>query len=143
MMPTGTVSPPRRLAAAIEVGGHQAARLAVLGVGPLRHRGRGLVPQEGVEKLLGPGRHLKQVNVFLLDEPLLTGMSHPGQERVEEPADVEQADGLPVDAQLRPGEDLEQLVQRPEAARQRHEGVAAVGHQRFTLVYSSRRGRFP
>jgi hypothetical protein len=55
----------------------------------------------------------------------------PGQQRVEEPADVEHADGPGVDARLAPTSDLEQLVGRAEAARQRREAVRQVRHQRL------------
>ena len=38
-------------------------------------------------------------------------------------------------AELRPGQDLEQLLERPDAARQRDEAVRQLGHQRLALVH--------
>ena len=43
--------------------------------------------------------------------------------------------GLACNPELRPGEDLEQLVGRPEAAGQGDEGVGAVGHDGLALVH--------
>ena len=42
---------------------------------------------------------------------------------------------LPVAAELRPGELLDQLLQRADAAGQRHEGVRHVEHLLFALVH--------
>ena len=50
-------------------------------------------------------------------------------------AHVEQAARLGVQAELGPGRDLEELLERPEAAGQRHERVRQLGHLRLALVH--------
>ena len=47
-------------------------------------------------------------------------------------------DRLLVAAELRPGELLDQFLQRPDAAGQRHEGVGALEHDAFALVHVAR-----
>ena len=42
---------------------------------------------------------------------------------------------MPVEAELAPGEQLEQLVERAGAAGQRDHGVRELGHQRLALVH--------
>ena len=49
--------------------------------------------------------------------------------------DVEQAAGLLVQAELRPGEDLAELLERAEAAGQRDEAVREIGHALLALVH--------
>ena len=58
-----------------------------------------------------------------------------GEHVVEEAGDVEDADGLRVQAQLEPGVGLEQLLQCADAAGQDDEAVAEVGHQLLALVH--------
>ena len=60
-----------------------------------------------------------------------------GEERGPEAADVEERDRLGVDAELRPGDDLEELVGRPMAAGERDESVGQVGHERLALVHGA------
>jgi len=67
-----------------------------------------------------------------------------GDGRVEEgkePApvvpDVEEADRLGVQAELRPRQDLTQLVERAHAAGQHQEGVGERGHERLALVHAA------
>ena len=50
-------------------------------------------------------------------------------------AHVEQAERLGVQPELRPGVDLEQLLERADPARQRDEAVRELGHQRLALVH--------
>ena len=52
-----------------------------------------------------------------------------GAERIPEALDVQDQDRLLVPAELRPGELLDQFLQRADAAGQRHEGVGAVEHR--------------
>jgi hypothetical protein len=59
----------------------------------------------------------------------------PRAQRREEAAHVEHAARLVVDAELRPGEHLEELVHRPVAAGQHDKGVRRVGHGRLALVH--------
>jgi hypothetical protein len=56
-------------------------------------------------------------------EPLGRQAVHGRQQRAEVIGHVQQADRLGVDAELRPRQDLEQLVQRPVPAGQGGEGV--------------------
>ena len=56
-------------------------------------------------------------------------------QRVEVAVHVEDRARFGVNAQLRPGEHLEELVQRAVAARQHDERVRRVGHRRLPLVH--------
>ena len=56
-------------------------------------------------------------------------------QRVPEAVDVGDQDRLLVAAELRPGELLDQLLERTDAARQRHEGVRSLEHDAFSLVH--------
>jgi hypothetical protein len=56
-------------------------------------------------------------------------------QRSEEPGHVEDAARLVVNAELRPGENFEEFVQRPVAAGQHDESVRRVGHRRLALVH--------
>jgi hypothetical protein len=42
-----------------------------------------------------------------------------------------------VDAELAPGHDLEELVERADAARERDEAVGQLGHERLAGVHGS------
>ena len=55
--------------------------------------------------------------------------------RGEEPVDVEECRRLLVQAELSPGERLEELLQRARAARHRDECVREVGHPRLALMH--------
>ena len=50
------------------------------------------------------------------------------EQRLPEAVDVDEHDGLVVEAEEPAGDLLEQLLERAEAARQGHEGVGAAGH---------------
>ncbi len=56
-------------------------------------------------------------------------------QRVPEAFDVDDHDRLLVAAELRPGQLLDQLLQRADAARQRHEGVGPLEHHALALVH--------
>ena len=43
--------------------------------------------------------------------------------------------GLGMQPELRPGDDLDQFVERAHAARQADEGIRHVGHERLALVH--------
>src|SRR4051794_5692469 len=62
-------------------------------------------------------------------------MVEEAREPVVVAAHVEQPERLGVQAELIPGVDLEQLLERPHAAGQRHERVRELGHQRLALVH--------
>ena len=61
-------------------------------------------------------------------------VEHRDQRRVEA-VDVEERAGLVADAELAPGQHLEHLVQRAEAAGQGDETVGQVEHARLALVH--------
>jgi hypothetical protein len=50
---------------------------------------------------------------------------------------VEDDDGLVVERELLPGDDLEEFVERPEAARQDGEGVRHLEHELLALVHAA------
>ena len=57
------------------------------------------------------------------------------REAVVEAAHVQQPAGLAVHPELRPGDDLEELLEGAQPAGQREEAVGQVGHQRLALVH--------
>jgi hypothetical protein len=59
-----------------------------------------------------------------------------GKQPVVEAGDVQDADRLAVQPELRPGDHLEQLLERAEAAREGDHGVRQLGHQRLPLVHA-------
>ena len=73
------------------------------------------------------------------DEALGDGAIEEGLERREVAADVEQADRLGVELELRPRQHLGQLLERAEAARQGDERVGERGHLRPSARGASRR----
>ena len=70
-------------------------------------------------------------------EALLHGVVEEGDERLVVARDVQQPQRLGVDAELRPGVDLEELLERADAAGQRDEGVGELGHERLALVHGA------
>ena len=68
-------------------------------------------------------------------ESFANAMVEPGEQRVEEAGDVEQADGPGVQAELCPAEHLEELVGGTKTAGQGHKAVGQIGHERFALVH--------
>ena len=60
------------------------------------------------------------------------------QQRVPESPDVGDHDGLAMAAELGPGDLLDQLLERADAARQRHEAVGALEHDALALVHVAR-----
>jgi len=75
--------------------------------------------------------------VLRLQEPLFDLVIEQRQQRLEVAPRVEHTDRFGVDAQLRPGQDLEQFLQRAHAAGQGHETVGQVGHQRLAVVHAA------
>lgn len=68
-------------------------------------------------------------------ETFLDGVGNEREQWREVRANVEQANGLGVDANLRPSDDLEQLVEGAEAAGQSNESVGKLGHHRLAFVH--------
>jgi len=68
------------------------------------------------------------------DEPLGDRHVEPREEQAPVVADIEQADRLAVELELRPRHDLGQLFERPEPTGQRDERIGEVGHLRLALV---------
>ena len=66
-----------------------------------------------------------EVTVHLGHEALGRGAVDKREQVVEVAADVDEADRLGVDSELRPGNRLEQLVEGPETSGKRNEGVGA------------------
>jgi len=75
--------------------------------------------------------------VRLRNEPLADRVIQERIQGVVVPRHVQNAAGLRVQAELRPGDYLEELLQRAEAAGERHEGVGHVGHLRLPLVHGA------
>ena len=90
---------------------------------------------EAVEQLVRVGGDEQQLAVLLADEALRDRTVAKGEERLEVAADLEEADGLAVQAELRPGHHLEEFFQRAEAARQCQEAIAQFGHAGLPFVH--------
>src|SRR5437870_461940 len=75
--------------------------------------------------------------MFRFDEAVEDGLVEPGEERVKEPVDIQEADRFLMIMKLGPSENLEQLVGGSEAAWQGGKTVGQVGHQGLTLVHSA------
>ena len=69
------------------------------------------------------------------DEALLAHPIEQHQQRVPEPIDIGEHDRLLMLLELRPGELLDELLERAEAARQRHESIGAHEHQVLSLMH--------
>src|SRR5207302_38798 len=77
----------------------------------------------------------EQRGVFRPHEALPDGVAEHPLEPVPVALDVEHADGLPVDPELRPRQDLERLFEGAEAAGKRDEPVGEPGHRRLPFVH--------
>ncbi|KAJ1684399.1 hypothetical protein LUZ63_020154 [Rhynchospora breviuscula] len=77
----------------------------------------------------------QHVGVVAGEEPGGDRVVEERHQRVPVARDVEQPDRLVVDAQLQPGERLEQLLERSRAAGQHHEAVGLVHHPQLALVH--------
>ena len=76
------------------------------------------------------------------DEGELAHVVEQRAERIPEAADIGDQDRLLVTAELRPGELLDQFLQRADAARQGHEGVGALEHDALSLMHVARDDQF-
>lgn len=70
-----------------------------------------------------------------MKEALGGGAVAEGEKRVEVAFHVEQGHRLPVEAELRPGEGLKELVECAEAAGQSEEGVSEFVHEGLAVVH--------
>ena len=61
-----------------------------------------------------------------------------GAQRIPKALHVENKDGLVVPAELSPGELLDQLLKRPDAAGQRNESVCSLEHDALSLMHVAR-----
>ena len=95
---------------------------------------RGLPGLEAFQQALEIVVDEQQVTMADRDESLDRGVVEVSDERPEEAPHVERTDRLPVELELRPGQDLRELLQRPETAGQGHEGVGELGHHGLPLV---------
>src|SRR5207244_5933049 len=70
-----------------------------------------------------------------LDESLGDAAIELRNQRVVEAADIQQTARLAMDAELRPGDDLAEFLERPEAAGHRDERIRERGHRRLAFVH--------
>jgi len=70
-----------------------------------------------------------------MDEAFRAHVVEEFEHRVPEAVDVGEDDRLAMVAELRPGHDLDDLLDRSDAARQRHKGVRFLEHPVFPLVH--------
>jgi len=108
---------------------------------PAPHIGR-VVGHKSIDQARRLLVHHQHVQVLGLQEALRDRMLQVGQQGVKIAADIEQAAGLVVYAQLSPRPDLERLVQRPRSARESDESVRQISHQRLTLVHGFDKAQF-
>lgn len=70
-----------------------------------------------------------------MKEPIADGASEEAEQVIEIAFRIEQRDGLAVEAELRPGESLEQLIERAEASGQGEEGIGEFAHEGLAVVH--------
>lgn len=80
--------------------------------------------------------------VFLVEKTLLGHVVEESDEPVEVAVEVEEADGMAVQAELGPGEDFAEFIEGPEAAGQSHEAIGPVGHDGFALMHGLHHDEF-
>jgi protein-tyrosine phosphatase len=85
-------------------------------------------------RLVGPGNPSRDRSV---DEPVPDRVGHQVHQGIPIPVDVKEAARDPVQAQLRPGQRLDQFIQRPQTARQGHYGIGQVEHGGLAIVHRS------
>jgi hypothetical protein len=78
---------------------------------------------------------MQQPSMLRAHEPIGYRAIQPSQERIKEAGDIQQTNRFGVEAQLTPGDYLEELVRTADAAGQSGESGGALGHQRFTLMH--------
>ena len=63
------------------------------------------------------------------------------EERLVEPANIKQPDGLEVQAELQPSKNLDHLFESADAPRQRYEGIRKLSHAMLALVHGLNRNK--
>ena len=79
--------------------------------------------------------HVQQIGLRRGHESLLAAVHQEAQQPVVVAIDIEQAQRLVVIAELAPRPDLEQLLEGADAAGQRQERIASLGHHHLALVH--------
>src|SRR5690606_18842717 len=90
----------------------------------------------GGDHLLDGGDDGEEVTAAGMDEALRDQVIDEVQERVPVTVEVNQHDRLVVQPKLPPGQNLERLVERAEAARQDGKGVRQLDHQALAGVHA-------
>src|SRR4051812_36524686 len=90
---------------------------------------------ERLEQLLRRGGDVQRGAMLLAQEALPDGVVEQRGQAVVVAADVEDAHRLVVQAELAPGVDLDQLLERAGAAGERDERIREVGHEGLALVH--------
>jgi hypothetical protein len=98
-------------------------------------RGTGGISAPAIEEFGRVGAGLHDRACLRLDEALGPGVIEEAQQVVVETVHVQQPARLGVQAELRPGDRLEQFLEGADAARQRDERVGVLGHPRLALVH--------
>jgi hypothetical protein len=75
--------------------------------------------------------------VRALHEPALGNLIEERDQTVIEAPHVQEGTRLPMVPELRPRPHLEQLLEGPDPAWQRHEAIGQLGHERLALVHRS------
>src|SRR5690348_17331885 len=99
-----------------------------------RLRRRPLIQPERAQQRLGLVGEQQRRALCRLEEALLHHVIEEAAQARVEAVHVEQRAGLVVQPELVPGPDLKQLLQRADAAWQRHERIRERGHLRLALV---------
>ncbi len=74
-------------------------------------------------------------SVRRVQEPVLDGAVEKAEQQVEVTANVEQANGLVVEAELGPCQGLEQFVESAKAARQSEERIRELAHESLPVMH--------
>src|SRR2546425_1107553 len=123
--------PPTRM------GGEAPLRgLGLALVEPRASPAEGLPGGHGIQERGGRVTEEQQRKVFPPHEALSHRVNEHPQQPVEVPGDVQDADGLAVNAELGPREDFQRLFEGAEPTRQRDEPVHQRCHQRLALVHA-------
>src|SRR5215213_10477009 len=93
------------------------------------------VRRHAIEKLVRVFATQNELAMLVPGESLLNlGINH-RQQTVPETGDVEQRARLGVQAELRPGQRLEELLERAISTRKRQKSIREARHQRFATVH--------